>query len=130
MLLQLGLWLLTWPVRVGVMLNLGSAAPMLLRAARLFDIFGTDDSGFYMEMRGRSKSGEMRRLIFDLTARAGDGLMIPCVPTIILTLRLVRDEIALRGARPCVGLVGIDAILDELKSLRITWQVNRSAASA
>ena len=126
--LQLGLWLLTWLVRAGIVPNLRATAPMLLRAARLFDGFGTNDSGFYMEMRGRTHAGAMQQLVFDLTARAGDGLMIPCIPAIVLTLRLARDEIAVRGARACIGLVDLDAILDELKSLRITWQVNRAAA--
>jgi hypothetical protein len=128
--LQLGLWLLTWLVRAGIVPNLRATAPMLLRAARLFDGFGTNDSGFYMEMRGRTHAGAMQQLVFDLTARAGDGLMIPCIPAIVLTLRLARDEIAVRGARACIGLVDLDAILDELKSLRITWQVNRAAAES
>lgn len=129
-LLQFGLWLLTWLVRAGIMPNLRSAAPTLLRASRLFDVFGTDDSGFYMEMRGRGPTGAMQRLIFDLTARAGDGLMIPCIPAIVLTMRLARDEVAVRGAQACIGLIDLDAILDELKSLRITWDVSCKAAEA
>jgi hypothetical protein len=123
--LQLGLWLLTWLVRAHVIPNLRSAAPVLHHAAQLFDRFGTDDSGFYMELRGRSATGERQRLSFDLVARAGDGLMIPCTPAIVLALRLVHGDIVERGASPCIGLVDLDALLDELKSLRITWTVSR-----
>jgi hypothetical protein len=47
-----------------------------------------------------------------------------------VTLRLARGEIADRGARPCIGLVDLDAILDELKSLRITWEVSRDVTKA
>jgi hypothetical protein len=128
-LLQIGLWALTWPVRIGLLPNLLVAAPMLLGISRWFDVFGTDDSGFYMEMQGRGAHGQPKRVVFDLTARAADGLMIPCTPAIVLALRLAKGEIAQRGAMPCLGLPDLDDILRELRELRITWQVSRPGRS-
>jgi hypothetical protein len=127
--LHLGLWMLTWPVRFGIAPNLSGAAPALLWMSRLFDLFGTDDSGFYMEMTGRAPDGRPRQVVFDLTARGGDGLMIPCTPAIVLALKLANGAMKRRGAVPCVGLLDLDEILSELRPLRITWQASRSGDS-
>jgi hypothetical protein len=124
--LHLGLWMLTWPVRLGVVPNLRGAAPALLRMSRLFDRFGTDDSGFYMEMTGRAPGGQTGQVTFELTARGGDGLMIPCTPAVVLALKLAKGEMKQRGATACVGLLDLDDILGELRPLRISWQVSRS----
>jgi hypothetical protein len=124
--LHFGLWALTWLVRLGIVPNLRAAAPALAGLARLFDIFGTDDSGFYMEMTGRTPGGLPLRVVFDLTARGGDGLLIPCTPAIVLAIKLAKGEIRQRGAMPCCGLLDLDDILGELHPLRITWQVSRS----
>jgi saccharopine dehydrogenase-like NADP-dependent oxidoreductase len=124
--LHLGLWSLTWLVRLGIMPNLRGAAPTLSALSHLFDRFGTDDSGFYMEMTGRALGGRPLKIVFDLTARAGDGLMIPCTPAIVLAAKLAKGEIEERGAMPCCGLLDLDDILDELRALRVTWEASRS----
>jgi saccharopine dehydrogenase-like NADP-dependent oxidoreductase len=124
--LHLGLWSLTWLVRLGIVPNLRIAAPALSAISHLFDGFGSDDSGFYVEMTGRVLCGQPRHVVFDLTAHAGDGLMIPCTPAIVLTLKLARGEMQQRGAMPCFGLLGLDDILGELRPLRVTWEVSRS----
>ena len=123
--LHLGLWALTWLARSGIVPNLRPAAPALLAMSRLFDGFGSDDSGFYMEMTGRGTDGQTRQVVFDLTARGGDGLMIPCTPAVVLALKLAAGEMKRRGAMPCLGLLELDDILDELRPLRIAWQANR-----
>jgi hypothetical protein len=123
--LHLGLWCLTWLVRVGIVPNLRAAAPALSGLAHLFDIFGTDDSGFYMQLTGRAAGGRPRQVTFDLTARAGDGLMIPCTPATVLALKLANGEIRHSGATPCCGLLDLNDILDELHPLRVTWEVSR-----
>ncbi len=124
--LHLGLWSLTWLVRLRLMPNLRIAAPALSAVAHLFDVFGTDDSGFYLEMTGRAPGGRPLQVVFDLTARAGDGLMIPCTPAIVLALKLARGDMHARGATPCFGIVDLDDILNELRSLRVTWEVSRA----
>jgi hypothetical protein len=124
--LHLGLWALTWLVRSGLVPSLRPAAPALMGMARLFDGFGSDDSGFYMEMTGRASGGQTRQVVFELTARGGDGLMIPCTPAVVLALRLVSGEMKRRGATPSIGLLDLDAILGELAPLQITWQVSRT----
>ena len=124
-LLHFVLWALTWLVRIRIVRDLSAVASILLRISRFFDVFGADDSGFYMEMSGRGASGRSKRVLFDLTARAADGLMIPCSPAIVLALGLAKGDIRQRGAMPCLGLVNLDDLLHELSALRITWNVSQ-----
>jgi hypothetical protein len=46
------LWALSGMVRLKLLPSLQPMAPYLLRISRLFDLFGNDDSGFYMTLRG------------------------------------------------------------------------------
>jgi NAD(P)-dependent dehydrogenase (short-subunit alcohol dehydrogenase family) len=120
--LHLGLWMMTWLVRARIIGNLRDAAPILLRLSNLLNIVGTDDSGFYMETGGVTAEGQSRKVTFELTARAGDGLMIPCTPAIVLCLGLVAGTVTQRGAMPCMGLAALDDMLAELARLRINWE--------
>jgi saccharopine dehydrogenase-like NADP-dependent oxidoreductase len=123
---HLTLWGLTWLVRAGLIPNLRAIARPLLRVSRIFDLLGSDTSGFFMEMTGQGKTGQDQRITFDLTARSGDGPMIPCVPAIVTAMGLARGQITARGAVPCIGVVSLEALLDELKPLDIHWSVNRA----
>ena len=124
---HIGLWLLTWLVRFGVIESLDGAAPVLLKLARRFDRFGTDNSGFYMELAGIDATGKPKKLVFNLTATFGDGPFIPCMPAIVLALALARDEIRQRGAFPCVGLVDFDTLIGSFKGLNIDWHLSGEA---
>lgn len=126
--LHLGLWSLSFLVRFGVVGDLAVAAPALAAAARLFDVFGTADSGFYMEISGCGAAGVPQRVVFDLTARGGDGPMIPCLPAVVLALQLAGGEVGWRGARPCFGVVDLRDLLEELRRLKVSWEVRRLLA--
>ncbi len=128
--IHLGLWMLTWLVRIGAISNLQSIASPLLSVSGLFDLIGTDVSGFFMEMIGRDTAGRPHQVTFALVAKSGDGPMIPCVPAIAAALGLAHGEIAVRGARPCLGLYPLAALLDELRPLDIHWYVDRSSSGA
>lgn len=121
-LLHLGLWGLSWIVRIGLIRRLHRLAPLLLRASRWFDGFGSADSGFHMMLSGTGAGGMPMCLTFELTARSGDGPYIPCVPAILLARRLVADPCAVpAGATACVGLVSLDEYLGELTDLDVSW---------
>ncbi|HTK86062.1 MAG TPA: saccharopine dehydrogenase, partial [Patescibacteria group bacterium] len=55
------------------------------------------------------------------TAREGDGIMIPSLPSIILAKRLARGEIKNTGAQPCLGLIDRDSYLSAMSGLKISW---------
>lgn len=120
-LLHLGLWALSWTVRAGIVKTLRPLAPALCKAGDWFDAFGTDRSAFHMEMRGIGHDGRIKTVTFYILTASGHGLNIPCVPAVLLALRLARGEIAQHGATPCLGLITLDEYLAVLARFDIRW---------
>ena len=122
--LHLGLWGLTWLTRLRLMPGLDKIAPLLLKLSFRFDRFGSDTSAFYMRLSGTDETGGDKAIDFDLTARAGDGPYIPCMPAILLAKKLVADEINTKGAMPCMGLITLSEYLAALEPMNITWTLS------
>lgn len=120
--LHLGLWFLSWLTRLRILPTLQGSAPHLLKISRLFDMFGKDDSGFYMKLTGADKNSQLKEIQFDLVARHGDGLYIPSTPAILMAQKLARGEIQETGAVPCVGFITLDEYLAVLKEFNIRWE--------
>jgi saccharopine dehydrogenase-like NADP-dependent oxidoreductase len=124
--LHIGLWGLSWLVRIGLITRLERGAPFMLSAARLFDFLGSASSAFHMTMTGKGADGEDKTIAFDLTARAGDGPYIPCTPAILLATKLAEGAFKSFGAKPCVGLIDMAAYLAALEGLEVSWTVTES----
>jgi hypothetical protein len=120
--LHLGLWLLSWGVRIGLPLDLPRHAKVLLRASNLFDVFGTSDGGMFVTLAGRDHSGRALERRWFIVAGSGDGPQIPCVPAIVLAKRLLSDAPLQAGAYPCVGLVSLEDYVGELRGFDIRQQ--------
>jgi hypothetical protein len=121
--IHVALWMMTWLVRIKLIPNLAAFATLFLRASYFFDFLGSDKSAFYMEMDGDALDIGRKKIIFNLLAKNGDGPFIPCTPAIALVLKIVNGEVKDRGAMPCIGILNLDDILNELKPLNITWEV-------
>ena len=126
--LHLGLWLLSWSVRLGVPLDLPRRAKVLLRASNLFNPFGTSDGGMFVTLRGKGRTGKAHERRWFIVAKSGDGPQIPCVPAIVLAKRLWEGKPFKPGAYPCVGLISLEEYFGELKAYDIR-QFETSAAS-
>ena len=120
------LWALSWLVRMGLVTSLISIAPQLLKLSFLFDWLGSANSGFHMELTGKTETGKNKTIQFELIARNGDGPFIPCMPAIILAKGLASDEIDKRGATPCVGMITKKEYLDALDELDISWKESQT----
>lgn len=101
---HLGLWALSWPVRLGLVRTLAPAAPLLAGVADLLRFLGTDRGGLRVEVH----AGERSR-VWCLIAEGGDGPFIPVMPAAALVRKLA-DGLATRGALPCLGLLKLDEI--------------------
>jgi len=119
--MHFGLWALSWLVRIGLIKNLGKAAPLMLKAAHGFDWLGSDRSGFHMELSGRDENGGRKKIIFELTAGSGDGPHIPCIPAILLARKFAAGRLDAVGAFACMGFITAGEILDALAELDINW---------
>ncbi len=117
--LHFGLWLLSWIVRAGVVRSLKPAAKTFLKMARACDGLGSGNSAFHMTMGGQDHTGQPKTKTLYILAREGHGPYIPCAPAIILTKKLLRNEMHNPGAYPCIGLVDLDSYMAALAGLNI-----------
>jgi NAD(P)-dependent dehydrogenase (short-subunit alcohol dehydrogenase family) len=118
--LHAGTWALGWLVRLRLVRSLDAHASRLLRLAFLFDRLGSNRSGFHMFLSGMGLDGRPRRVRFFIIARSGHGPYIPCIPAILLAKKLARAEVSVRGALPCLDLIGLEEYLGALKDLDIS----------
>lgn len=119
-LLHFATWLLSWGVRLRLLPRLDRWGAALLRTSFLFDRLGSGRSGFHMRIDGTGRDGRPRTRREWLIARSGHGPNIPCMPAILLARRLARGEAIAAGARPCVGVIGLEEFLAALAGLDIT----------
>lgn len=90
-----------------------SMARWLHRGGRVFDRLGTPDGGMVVRLRGVDPAGGPLRLAWHLTAPDHHGPEIPAMPAILLARRLARGEALPAGARPCMGMLRLDAFAPE-----------------
>jgi len=125
--LHLSLYLLSWLARLHLLPSLDKLSRYLLNISRAFNRFGHDDTGFYMILSGKGQNNEPKTIHFDIYAQHGDGLYIPCVPSIYLSEQLSSGTLKQTGATACVGIISLQAYLDTLTRLKldIQWQENQ-----
>ncbi len=117
--LHLGLWLMSWLVRLRLPLNLPKLASPLLKISNWFNRVGSADGGMHIILNGTDTNGEPKEIKWFIIAKNGDGPHIPTVPAIILAKKLAKGELSLIGSHPCVGLVSLEEYLAELKGFDI-----------
>lgn len=117
--LSLGLWLLSWPVRWGLVGSLAPLARPFNKAAGWLARWGSDRGGMFVELEGRGQDGRRRRRRWLLLAGQGHGPWIPTLPAVILARTLARGHLTLRGAMPCLDLVTMDEFAAEFADFDI-----------
>lgn len=118
-LLHLGLWALSWPVRAGILKSLKPFAERFYKIGPAFNIFGTDRSGFHMEMKGTGPDGQPLTKIFHIVTGSGHGPNIPCIPSILLAKMLAKGDLQSTGAKPCMGIITLAQYREALSDLDI-----------
>ena len=122
--LQIILFIMSWLVRIKLLPSLNKFAKLMLYISHLFNRFGSNNTGFYMQLNGLDKEKIPLTIRFEIYAQHGDGLYIPCIPAILLTEALIKEDLSLRGAMPCVGLISLESYLAKLHDLglNISWR--------
>lgn len=118
--MHLGLWLLSWAVRLGIPLHLPRHAATLLEVSNWFDRFGSAHGGMHIILCGKNKAGKAYERKWFIIAKDGDGPQIPTIPAIILAKKLVHGDLDYYGATPCVAMVTLEEYLSELKGFSIS----------
>lgn len=125
-LMHLGLCLLAWPVRLGLLATLRPAAPWFRAAAGPLSVLGSDRGGMVVEAEGRDGEGRRIRARWSLVAERGSGPRIPGAAAAALVRALHEGRETRTGAQACVGLLTRDAILAELADWPITTRLDES----
>ena len=119
------LWLFSWGARWKWINNLQRSASLFHNIAKLFNFFGTSNSAFYMLLTGQDHSGKRKKVSFELVARSGCGVYIPCIPSVLITKKLINGEFNIApGAYACIGMVTRNEYLQALQGMNIEWHVN------
>lgn len=121
--LHLGMWMMSYLVRIGLPLNLSKHAKFLLSLSHIFDSFGTTSGGMHMLMKGKNKAGQPLVIKWFIIAKNNDGPQIPCVPAIILSKKIIQGKLYASGVMPCVGLITLDEYMKELEGFSIKQHV-------
>ncbi len=122
--LHLGLWAISWLVRIGVPLNLPKYATALLSASNWFDRFGSSDGGMHMVISGTVPGGAPHKIEWFIIAKDGYGPYIPTIPAIVLAKKIATGILPAPGAYPCVAKVSLEEYLEELKDYPIYTAIN------
>jgi len=120
--LHLGLWAISWLVRLGLPIHLANFAEPLLKISNWFDRLGSADGGMHMILSGTNHQGKSHCIKWFIIARGGHGPHIPTIPAIILAKKLADGAFTFHGAMPCIGLVTLKEYSEELKYYQIEFQ--------
>jgi len=117
--LHLGLWALSLARRARLVRTLEPLAVLLGEAAGWVAPLGSDRGGMVVSAEGLDAEGARRLARWSLSAEAGAGPHTPAAPAAATLRALLDDRLGEPRATPCVGLVGLDAILRQLDGLPI-----------
>jgi hypothetical protein len=121
-LVQWALWAIAGAVRRGMAPNPSRWARPLHRISRLLDALGNGRSAMFVEMRGYDAHGRSRVRKWNLLAERHEGVRIPAMAAVAIARMLARGDAVPWGAMPCIGLVSLEAYLEELRGLAISVQ--------
>jgi len=113
----IAVWVASWLVRARLMKTLAAHVPIMHRAAVALEPYGTKWSAMHLTLRGVGIDSRPLSRTWLLQAGSDHGPNIPCLPAIAVARKLLRGEIAQRGAVPCMGLLSVDEILQAVPGL-------------
>ena len=102
---NVGLWLLSWPVRWGLVRRLGFLTTAGVRVQRLLGGIGGERSAMQVEVSGWADGAPARRT-WTVLAEAGDGPWIPAMAAPLLARRIAAGMAP--GARSAAGALTLE----------------------
>jgi len=119
---HVALWLLAALVRLRVAKDWSRHARSFQWLSRISQRLGSDVGGMRVETCGVTADDVRQRRQWNLVARRNQGPEIPVSPALVLARKLMRGQLSLRGAHPCVGLMSFQDFADEVAHLDIAWR--------
>ncbi|MDR7149707.1 hypothetical protein J2W49_001662 [Hydrogenophaga palleronii] len=94
-------------------------APLLKRAADVFQTLGSDAGAMHVTVKGTTTAGDLSHRTWHLVATHGDGPYVPTLAAAALVRKLKNADGSLAGARPCVGILSLEDFIRECDGLQI-----------
>ena len=117
--LHLGLWGLSWLIRLGLPINLVNYTNLFLKISNLFNFIGSNNGGMHMIMNGIDNLGESITKQWFIIALNDHGPYIPAVASVILAKKIINNRLNFTGAAPCLELFTLEEYLQEMEHLEI-----------
>lgn len=121
--LHLGVWAMSWLVRLRIVRGWSTTAPLAHRIADLLKPFGTDRGGMYVEVSGEGAGRQPVRRRWTLIAGSGHGPEIPALPAVILARKRADGRLNRAGALACLGLFDLAEFESATRHLDISCAV-------
>lgn len=120
---QLSLWMLAGAARAGLLPRPERLARLLMWLKGKLWFLGGDTGGMIVRLEGEGRDGGRLVRTISLIARDNQGPYVPVVAAVLVARKLVRGEMAARGAMPCVGMITLAEFAAEVADLAITIEV-------
>ncbi len=117
--LHRGMNVMAMLTRLGIVADWSVHAGLLKRAADWTRSLGSDAGAMHVSVTGATAQGAELTRTWHLVATAGDGPYVPTLAAAALVRRLRQGDASLVGARPCVGLLGLEDFARESEGLHI-----------
>ena len=118
-----GLWFMAWLTRARFVDDWSRYARSFVRLGRGLSRLGSDSGGMRIRMRGNGLDDTPVEIDWNLLAFNNHGPEIPCTPAVVLVRKLLRDEIFVRGAVPCLDMFSVEECIRELDGYSISATV-------
>jgi len=119
---QLSLWLMACLTRLRIVRSWQRFIPFFTAMSERLISLGSVRGGMHIRISGLSSEKQALNYDWYVTAEENHGPEIPCTPSIVLVKKMLRGDLKLRGARPCMGLMTLDEIMAELSDFCISTE--------
>jgi hypothetical protein len=126
---QISLWLMAWVTRMQIIRNWDRSIPAFQWLSDRLITLGSDTGGMQIRLSGIGRRQEPKTVTWNLTARRNHGPEIPCTPALIIARKLAADQLSLRGAYPCLGMITLSEFDTEVSDLAIGWTTDEESAA-
>lgn len=122
---HLGLGLMARMRRLGLVRSWSRYAGFFTWLNRMTRRFGSATGCMQVCVAGIARDGSTIERRWDLVAGSNHGHEIPALPAIALARKLLTGQMTLRGAMPCLGLIGVEDFAVEAGRFDIRWNLTR-----
>jgi hypothetical protein len=101
------LWLMGACRRIGLPLPLVRLGAPMDRVGTWLNWLGSDTGGMMVRVSGTNSGGQPQCRTWELVAKSNHGPEIPCMAAVLVAERLNGNDSTLRGAKICMGILGL-----------------------